>query len=761
MSLVRWFRKNNTKIMAIVVIVILFGFIGGSTLLQFLDRRQSGLGETIAYFGDGKEITNYDLIMARQDLGILKMLRADTMLRNIILPGLGTRTVDLHAVLLGEVLFASQQSSPELMRSIKQTIRSNSYRITDEQIGAIYTDVVASELCWLLLSKEAEHAGIRVPNELAGNLLAKAMRELLPGASYSALIGAMVKGNKNQPGIPESRILATLGKLMAVLEYSKIICSNEDITTAQIMYSVNLQGETMDVEFVKFDSAEFIESESEPSKQEISEQFEKYKNLPAGAISDANPYGFGYKLEDRVKLEYIVCQLGDIARTVTAPTQEEAQDFYQQYRNQFTEQVPSDPNDPNSPPMVRTRSYAEVASGILKQLQLDKINSKANAILQDAKALVGAGFDGIQAEGKLLEPEEYRQAAMSVDYAGVAEQLAEQYNIKIYAGQTGLLSTNDIQRDEYLGKLYMGGYGYNIAGLAEMVFAIDELGSSILGPFDVAKPRMYESIGPLKDVAGINFMQDVSEQIMAIVRVVEVQKASEPESVNQAFSMETLRLEEPADEETYSISDKVVEDLKKLSAMETTRTKAEELIVQAAQVGWEEALDKLNELYGQEKENEDDPNTFELQELNYLSRLSGIAKKTMALQSVGQPGAEAMAINFEKETLLRDKLYELVPQDANSLDDAPVVMEFKPNLNCYLIKSLSVRRIEQGQYESAKAPQSYQEDLIQYQSLAVVHFKPGNILKRMNFKPAEEPKQITDTNTPAAGAGAGEPQEQS
>ena len=129
------------------------------------------------------------------------------------------------------------------------------------------------------------------------------------------------------------------------------------------------------------------------------------------------------------------------------------------------------------------------------------------------------------------------------------------------------------------------------------------------------------------------------------------------------------------------------------------------------------------------------------------------------MQSLGQPGAEAMAINFEKERLLRDNLYELVPQDANSLNDAPVVMEFKPNLSSYVIKSLSVRRIEQGQYERAKAPQSYQEDLIQYQSLATVHFRPANILERMNFEPVKEPDQITDANTPDADVEAGEPQE--
>ena len=38
MNLVKWLRKNNKKIMAVVVIVIMFGFIGGSALRQISRR---------------------------------------------------------------------------------------------------------------------------------------------------------------------------------------------------------------------------------------------------------------------------------------------------------------------------------------------------------------------------------------------------------------------------------------------------------------------------------------------------------------------------------------------------------------------------------------------------------------------------------------------------------------------------------------------------------------------------------------------------
>ena len=99
MSLIRWFRKYNRKIMAIVVVVIMFGFIGGS-YIRYLGQRRSGLHKTVAYFGDNEKITNYDLALARRELEILRLIRVDILLRRLNVPQLPVQ--DLHSLLLAE-----------------------------------------------------------------------------------------------------------------------------------------------------------------------------------------------------------------------------------------------------------------------------------------------------------------------------------------------------------------------------------------------------------------------------------------------------------------------------------------------------------------------------------------------------------------------------------------------------------------------------------------------------------------------------------
>jgi len=770
MNLVKWFRKNNKKVMAVVVIVIMFGFIGGGTLLQQLSRRATGLHKTIAYFGDNKKITNNDLSMARRELDVLRSLAADVLLRN----------QDLRGILLGELLFAEQQTSPALINHIRQTIRTNRYRISDKQINDMYRRSMPSNIYWLLLKNEAQLAGIRVPNEQAGELLGQVIPQLFNGQTYSQLIGVL----RDRYGLPEKQLLAIFSELLAVMQYAQMICSNEDVTSSQIAQTIATSAESIDAELVEFDPAVFAPSIENPASSIEQEHFNKYKKFSPSAVSEENPYGIGYKLPDRVQLEYLIVRLDDVRTLVEPPTNQQKEDYYNRNREQlFTEQVPSDPNDPNSPLNQLIKSYAEVSDMISDRLLKDKINSTANRIMQDAKTITEAGLEDTEIEPATLTDEQFKKKAG--DYQTTAEQLSEKHNCKLYAGLTGLLSPIDMQTDEYLARLYLEGQGQSPVSLAQIVFAVDDLAASELGPFDVRKPRMYENIGPLKDLWGsARFgLLDSSGQIMAIIRVIKTIKAAEPQSIDQTFSTSSLEFDpnqpsalsgaEGKDEaeNIYSVKEKVTEDLKKLAAMDITKSKAEEFIGLAAKDGWDTAIDKFNELYGkQTSQDPNDPNAseisneeksvsepFKLQNLAGLRRISKATLQTLTVQTAGNPAAQFFLNQRKNHRRFVEQLYSLIPQDSNTADTVPLVIEFKPDMSFYCIKNISVKRITLQEYEKTKAMQIQREDYTQSESLAAVYFNPENILKRMSFKPApagneggparvgEEP---ADANTP-------------
>ena len=318
MSLVRWFRKNNKKVMAVVVIVIMFGFIGGGTLLQQFSRRASGLHKTIAYFGDNREIKGSDLSYARRELEILRALRADVLLRN----------QDMRGILLGELLFTEQRAQAALLNHIKQTIRTYQYRISNKQINDIYRRSVPSSIYWMLLKNEAKLAGIKVSNEQAGELLGKVLPQTYSGRKYSQIIQEIM----NQYGLPEQRLLEIFSDLLATMQYAQMICSNEDITSSQITQAVAIERESISTDLVEFESSVFTSTIENPTSDVEQVHFNKYKKFVAGEVSDENPFGFGYRLPDRVQLEYIAVRLDDVAPLVSAPTNQEKEDYYNRNR---------------------------------------------------------------------------------------------------------------------------------------------------------------------------------------------------------------------------------------------------------------------------------------------------------------------------------------------------------------------------------------------------------------------------------------------
>ena len=737
MSLVKWLRKNNSKVMAVVVIVIMFGFVGGS-YLTYLTRSGPRPRDTVAYFLDGEKIKRHDLQLASRQLDILTRLRADALLQN----------QDMQGIFLGELLFADRSNrggSPEVVNYIRQTINKNKYSVGSKDISSMYDRAgVPSSVFWLLLKEEAHRSGIRVADADAGRLLTNVIPQLYQNqVTYRQLIGTLVAG-----GVSEKQILTTFSDLLAVLQYAHLICSNENVTASQAKHLASRQIETIDVDFVRIGAEFFAKSQDEPAEDDIVEHFNKYKAIAPATVTAENPYGFGYKLPDRLRLEYIAVKLEDIAKIVEPPTHEDTESFYQKNKNLLTEKVLSDPNDPNSPMIDKTRGYADVVDIITEQMLRDKIKSKTKAVLQQAKTLTEPNLAGTDLEPEKLTSEQFRKNAR--DYAPVVEQLSKEHNVKIYTGKTGLLGAAELHTDKYLGRLSVDGYGYGPVNLTQIVFAVDELGASRLGPFDAPKPRMYENIGPVEGSSQSRFT--MAGQIMVVVRIVEAVKASAPSSIYETFSTHSLLLdpnEDMPDDDVLSVRKRVAEDLKKLAAIDTTKTRAQEFIDTAGKTDWQAAIDEFNKLYGAEaKDDPNDPNVFVRDYLTAITRNSRLKLNTLAVQAESSASAKFFLNQAEIEGRFTDQLYSLVPPDANTPDKLPAIVEFKPNMSFFCIKDLQLKRLWKEDFDKIRPVSFYREDFTQFQSLAPVHFKPVNILKRMRFI-AKGDRESGDANEPA------------
>ncbi len=731
MNLMKWLRKNNKKLMAIVVIVLMIAFIGGSSF-QMLFRGSGGAKRAIAYYGRNHKINHYDRMAADQELEILGALGGDSIARSFGMEGL----------LLSELVFRSNREAA-VVDMARQTIQRNRYRISDKQLSEMF-DVhrVPGDMFWILLTEEAQAAGIRKSNEEVGKLLEGVIPQLFK-ASYAQVIPSIM----NKFNAPEERILTTFGKLLAVLQYAQIISSTQNVTTSQIKHMASGESESLNAEIVQLKASYFANKNEMPPEQTVVAQFEKYEANYPGAVSEPNPFGFGYRLPDRVQFDYITLKLPDVASIAKPVTEEEAEQYYQQNRErQFTQKVPTDPNDPNSPQTAQVKSYAEVADTIRSQLQRQRVLTKAEQILQEARNAADVNLPAT-AEGKEPTAEQRREKAG--DYEKIAAKLGQTHKIPIYSGRTGLLSAMNMQGDKYLRRMFITTYGYTPVPLTQVLFSTKELGEHATILLSMPVATMYVSFGPVRDPMSASAL-DWTGQIMMIARVVAVEKNAPPENVKIAYSTKTLGLGDKPDpkSERFSVEEQVVNDVKALAAWDTTKSKAEEFMALATKDGWDKAVAQFNTLYGkQAKADPNDPNVFRVDNQVGLQRLSKADQQVLAAQISNSPASQIVLDQATNEGMFVDRLRALIPDKSDTPAQMPVLVEFKPNQSYYILKSLTLQRLTQEEFQKMKGALVRREEYSQVESLMAVHFNPENIVKRMNFRFAETEDQAAAGET--------------
>jgi hypothetical protein len=707
------------KLMAVVIIVLMVGFVGGSALQRFLQSRFSGQKKVVAYYGDGEKIRNLDFMQARKEIELLKSLKADMLLSSQGLDG----------ALLGELIFSEGRIRPQMLNQLNKFIRQNDCMISQSQLADIYSQKLTGNLCWLLLKKESQAAGIYIPTQTAGNILGNIIPQMFQNASYSQVMGSIVE----RTGMPEQQVLSIFSRLMAILQYGKMMCSTADITENEIRYLISSQAETLGANTVNLSSVDFIDEVSKPSEAEISSHFEKYKNNKP-LVTEDNPYGFGYKLPALAEIEYLSVKLDDVEKITDLPTQEDAEQFYQRNRERFKEEIPVDPNDPNSEMTERQQSYPEVADELFEYLKQSRINSKAQKILKEAKQNAQKPIETLSKPIDELTGKDFSEN--SVDYGAIAENLQNKYKIDIYYGKTGLLSAEEIQRDQNLSRLFMQSSPAASIPLVKLVFAVNELDLVDLSIYGNEEYSVYESFGPLKDRYS---------EIMTIARVTSAKNETVPQSINYAIDKTPMFIDDsnlPSTE--FSVKEQVVEDLENKAALEIAEKTAETFIANVKNTGWEEAIEKLNYKFDDTKD-PNIPDKFTLRKANFR-RIPTVNIKTLKQQNSDNPAMENMLNNIRSRKILSDSIFKML-NETGRLKNPPAKVVSKPEFTVYVLKNAVLNKINQQEFNQVKPMQIFRRDSSTAASLSAVFYNPDNLAERMNFEWKEETEPtLEDTN---------------
>ncbi len=699
MSLIRTFRKKKDKIIITCLVIIIIAFVGGSALQQVL-LRLGRTNDVIATFADGKKIRNSDRIVAENQLKVLEMLGVKRFLL----------TSGINNTLLDQVLFSDESFASSIYNNIKMGVLQGRFSVDMELLNSFFDDNNSNRaILWILLNNEANSAGIAVSREYAISTLQKYYSK---ATNQQGDAGQLVAKISKENNIKQEDILDIFARLLSIMKYTSLTGANSDVSLPQIDATIAIEKETVSSEYVKFNAKKFTDN-IKIDETKLKEQFDKFKDRLPGNYTQDDPYGFGYKLPDRVQLEYMIVKLSDITSTIAKPNPEEMEDFYEANKNRFTEEVSKDPSNPESEKTTRVKTYAEVAPQVEKMILAQKRDAKAEKIIGDAKNIV---------EEKLFDKDIEKISAdqikaLSGDYAATAKKVSNDYGVTVYYGKTGYLSMNQLATDMQLGMLMKQTSRNGAISLPELAFAVEGLDAIKLSKLSGKAPKLYQDISTLKGIYSGS---------VAMVRVVNFKNATTPKNINESYPITKAQLtKEKPKEEIYTIRDAVENDCKLIAAMYIAKERAEDLIANAGD-NWDKAIEAYNAKA---------PETAKIKLDNAVDkpRISSAQLRMIKAQSTLMPSQGG----YYKYALINKLAMDKFAAVVKSGEAMPFIMNFEPDASVYAIKDVSLKEATMADYNELKAKVAFSEETSNQINSALIHYNAVNIKARNNYVKAK------------------------
>ncbi len=192
-------------------------------------------------------------------------------------------------------------------------------------------------LTYALLLKEAENMGVLVSEADVDEVLGVFGLE---GDRYDRVVAELREG-MDLAGKHLRAAVANWLKIHRAYITSRVDTPPSQDYLKQLYADLN---EEINLRVAEIPASEFTEQVEEPTDDQIREHFEKYRDvLPADksrtAYSEENPFGFGYRYPDRVKIAYLMIE-NSVLRRVTRPSDERIREYYADHESEFYREVP-------------------------------------------------------------------------------------------------------------------------------------------------------------------------------------------------------------------------------------------------------------------------------------------------------------------------------------------------------------------------------------------------------------------------------------
>ena len=248
----------------------------------------------------------------------------------------------------------------------------------------IEAEITRQPILFLLLQKEAEQLGVTVSQDSLQTMLQNTPGLITPDPDRNEQIARAVKN------------------LLMVINGAQRAASVIKVTDPMVQHQLAQVQQSITLDLVDFTTAKYLDQAKTPppTAEEIKAHFEKYADTVAGDTSDANPFGFGYKYPDRVKIQYIVVPKSDVRKAVEASRtpyewEVEARKYYRQNQSQYKADPTTQPKqsfDLTATTQPTTKPFEQVQQDVKDQLINAETERRMSAIRDRIVSTLGADW---------------------------------------------------------------------------------------------------------------------------------------------------------------------------------------------------------------------------------------------------------------------------------------------------------------------------------------------------------------------------------
>ncbi len=282
-----------------------------------------------------------------------------------------------------------------------------------------------ANLAFALLLKEAEANEIIVSDADVDGFLASLGMDV-KGAQYKALLSLL---KSNEAETTEKRFRAAITRWLTVSRTFGLAMPGSPPSKPELTLMCRDLGEMIDLRVLKVPAEEFTEGIPEPLDADVTTQFDKYKDQAPKSYTKENPFGFGYKQPDRVRLEYLLAS-EDVVQRVTRPADRRMRQYYREHTSEFVKEVPI----PSTKPVVEQPTTAPATQPETRKVQKTYAESREEIAAILSQEAVQRKLDDVVARVEELAAEHGSFPAVIAAMKGSADDvLSRKIDVQIRA----------------------------------------------------------------------------------------------------------------------------------------------------------------------------------------------------------------------------------------------------------------------------------------------------------------------------------------